>query len=320
MTKAKAKAASKNLVPQPAFKRVTDFSSILPWYESTRRPGEGKALERVRQILPAIAEAELVGAWPPKLSRTARAVLSKQPVAEAFARANERDRTYVGTRASDVGLLEDVNDVRGAMSHEAKLRGWKLVFAMMFGRFWEAPQLVTLAEALVPHVRNAAERVALERARQWAIDFTPLAHLVTQLDATRPKPNYEFGEISAAVRANVQDAMGLLFETVRVPEIRWSKVQIEVKGQLVWTWVGQVLWPEGTRHGASKFSVSAAGADQCQACGHAIRDNGNWCPLVLDGPGGPASLWVGRDCARHLFGCRVGGEGSFRSRSSEEAL
>lgn len=209
-----------------------------------------------------------------------------------------------------------MGDVRGEMAHEAKLRGWKLVFAMMFGHFWDAPQLVTLADALVPYVRCDSERLALETARRWAVDFSPLARLVAELDATRPKPNYEFKEISSAVRANVQDEMGLLFETVRVPEIRWSKVQIEVKGQLVWTWVGEVLWPAGTRHGASKFSVSAAGANQCQACGHAIRDNGNWCPLVLDGPGGPASLWVGRDCARHLFGCRVGGEGRFLSHES----
>jgi hypothetical protein len=290
---------------------VTDFSSILPWYESARRPGKGKAHERVLQILPLLGESERLGAWLPKASRTVRAVLSKQPAAEAFARANERRRSHVGRSDLDVGLLEDVRDVRGKMAHEAKYRGWHLVYAMMFGRFWDAPQLVELADRLASHTENDAERLALARARQWAVDFSPLARVVAQLDATRPKPSYEFGEISATVRSNVQDEMKLAFETVRVPEIRWTKVQVEVKGQLVWTWVGEVLWPEGTRHGASRFSVSAAGADQCQACGHAIRDSGNWCPLLLDGPGGPASLWVGRDCARHLFGCRVGGEGSF---------
>jgi len=289
---------------------ATDFSAILPWYESPRRPGTGKALERARQILPEIAQAERAEAWPPGLSRTARAVLSRQPAAEAFARANERPRSSVGYRASDVGLLEDVSDVRGELRHEAKLRGWRLVHAMMFGRFWDAPELVDLADRLAPHAQGDAERAALARARQWAIDFTPLARLVAQLDATRPRPHYEFGEISAAVRANVGDTMGLAFSTVRVPEIEWRKVEIEVEGQIAWTWVGEILWPDGCRHGASKFSVSAAGASQCQACGHAIRSD-NWVPLVLDGPAGPASLWVGRDCARHLFGCRVSGEGAF---------
>ena len=297
---------------------LTDLSSILPWYESPRRPGRGKVLERVQQILPAIAESERSGAWLPKLSRTARAVLSKQSVVEAFARANERERTYIGHRETDIGLLEDVNDIRGKMAHEAKLRGWELVHAMMFGHFWDAPQLVTLANRLKPYTRDDAESAALARARQWAVDFTPVAHLVAQLDSTCPKPNYEFGEISAAVRANVQDAMGLRFETVAVPEIWWSKVQVTREGKLVWTWIGETIWPPGCRHGASRFSVSAAGLNQCQACGHAIKDGGNWCPLILNGSGGSASLWVGHDCARHLFGCRVSGEGSFLERSHEE--
>lgn len=299
----------------------TDFSAILPWFESPRYPGQGrgKALERVQQILPALAESERAGAWLPKVSRTARAVLSKQPVAEAFARANERpDTGRIRDRSSDVGLLEDVCDARGDRWFESKLRGWRLLHAMMFGSFELAPELVDLADALAPHARDDAERVALARARQWAVDFTPLARLFAQLDATRPRPHYEFLQISAAVRANVQDAMGLSFQTVRAPEIRWTKVQVERDGQLVWVWHGEVLWPEGCRHGASKFSVSVVGHSQCQACGHAIKNGFNWFPLVLDGPGGPASLWVGRDCARHLFGCKVGGEGMFPAWAPEE--
>ncbi len=287
---------------------VVDLSPsapILAWYA-------GKGLERARQILPALAQAQRDGFWPPKLSRTARAALTKQRVAEKFARANERAyNPDVKLRAGDSGLLEDIASIRGRLAHESKLRGWSLVHAMMFGRFDQAPDLVALADGLLPHVRGDAERAALATARRWAVDFTPLARLFAQLDATRPRPSYEFGEISSAVRANVQDAMKLSFETVRVPEIRWSKVQIQVKSLLVWGWVGTIRWPEGTRHGASKYGVSASGSDQCQACGHAIYDASNWCPLVLDGPGGPASLWVGRDCARHLFGCRVGGEGTF---------
>jgi hypothetical protein len=186
---------------------------------------------------------------------------------------------------------------------------------MEFGHFELAPALVVLADRLAPHARSDAERAALARARQWAVDFVPVAQIFERLDATRPRPSYVFGEISEAVRQNVQDVMGLQFATVRSPDVEWRKVQLLTKeGQIAWTWVGMVLWPPGTRHGTSRFNVSAAGASQCQACGHAIRDGGNWVPLVLDGPGGPASLWVGRDCARHLFGCRVTGEGSYQER------
>src|SRR3982750_1284579 len=84
---------------------ATDLAAILPWYASPRRPGTGKALERVRQILPEIAEAECSGGWLPKLSRRGGAILSKQPVAEAFARANERQHGYGGDRAGGAGPL-----------------------------------------------------------------------------------------------------------------------------------------------------------------------------------------------------------------------
>jgi hypothetical protein len=52
---------------------------------------------------------------------------------------------------------------------------------------------------------------------------------------------------------------------------------------------------------------SAAGNEQCQACGHAIK-SGRFVPLVLDGKNGLCSLWVGRDCAERFFGCKVTGE------------
>lgn len=298
--------------------KATDLSAILPWYESPRYPGQGrgKAIERVREVLPRIAEAERAGYWPPGLSRAARAALRKQPAAEAFARANERSFDgYRADRAEGEGLLADVYYPRGAW-HSAELRGDRLVRAMQFGNFDEAPALVVLADRLAPHVRGDAERAALVRARQWAVDFAPVAELVARLDATRPRPSYAFGEISQVVLQNVQGVMGVRFETVRFPEVKWELVQYNhpKTGRIAWTWVGVILWPPGTRHGTSRFGVSASGAQQCQACGHAIRDGGNWCPLVLDGPGGPASLWVGRDCARHLFGCRVTGDGSYRER------
>lgn len=288
---------------------ATDLSAILAWYT-------GRALARVQELLPRLAEAEIAGFWPPKLSRSARAILSKQSVAERFARRNERPENHRPSDA-DEGLLEFVGDVRGRRAHEAKLRGWRLVHAMRFGAFEDAAALVELAERLAPHTRGDAERTALATALGWARDFAPVARLFARLDATRPRPSYEFGEISAAVRANVQDAMGLQFETVRAPEVEWREVEIEKNGKKARIWLGFILWPEGTRHGASKFDVGPSGVDQCQACGHAIHRGDNWVPLVLDGPRGPASLWVGRDCARHLFGCRVSGEGEFSNRRVE---
>jgi hypothetical protein len=282
---------------------VTDLRPILSWYT-------GRALERVQGVLPAIAESERAGGWLPRVARRARAALADAPVAKKLARAN--DRPVEDWRYGGIGLLIDIADQRGDRWHEARDRGFALVTAMRYGRFEQAPQLARLAERLRPHVLSLDESVALGKAARWAADFTPAARLFARLDAGRPRPSYAFGEVSEAVRANVEVVMGLSFQTVRVPDIRWElRSRIGSAGRLVQAWVGVVLWPAGCRHEASKFNVSARGNDQCQACGHVIRDSFNWTPLLLDGPAGPASLWVGRDCARHLFGCRVTGDGAF---------
>jgi len=188
------------------------------------------------------------------------------------------------------------------------------VHAMMFGSFSQAPRVLTLVDQLTPHCACDAECTALETARKWAIDFTPVAELVAKLDATRPKPSYVFGEISQTVLDNVGREMGITFASVHIPEIRWEKVErCDEHGRLTFGWVGIIQWPEGTVHGRSRF---AAGNNQCHACGHRIRKNDNWVPLVADGTSAPVSLWVGRDCARHLFGCATTGDADFRRLST----
>jgi hypothetical protein len=37
----------------------------------------------------------------------------------------------------------------------------------------------------------------------------------------------------------------------------------------------------------------------------------NWVPLVAQMAAGPASLWVGRDCAKKLFGADASGEATY---------
>jgi hypothetical protein len=277
-----------------------DASSICSWYT-------GKALAAMRDFaLPALVRAERDGLWPPGASRRVRAALSKQSVATRFARANDRREHADG----DEGLLGDVADVRGRSYHAAEVKSWHVVFAMEFGRFQDAPRALALCGELAAHCACDAERAALETARRWAADFAPVADLVARLDAARPRPSYVFKAISPTVFANVGRAMGLAFESVRSPEVTWELVEATIGGQVVKRWIGRVLWPEGTAHGRSRFRVSEAGNSQCEACGHAIR-SGLFVPLLLDGGGVPHSLWVGRDCARNLFGCVVKGDARF---------
>lgn len=75
-------------------------------------------------------------------------------------------------------------------------------------------------------------------------------------------------------------------------------------------------WPEGTQHNKSRFFQSNNHM-QCQACGHAIQKPFNWVPILAYGHSEkptPCSLWVGRDCAGKLFGCKVEGDAIYPER------
>lgn len=280
---------------------MEDLACILRWYAK-------KAQAEIRDyVLPTLVAAMRAESWPPGASRRVRAALNKQSVAIRFARKNDR-REH---RDGDAGLLGDVAERRGDRYYAAEVRSFPVVHAMMFGQFARAPAMLALAAQLFPYCACDAEREALGIARAWAQDFAPVAEVVARLDAARPAPTFAFGEISPTVLANVGQAMGLAFETVRMPEFRRHRVErVNKKGEIEIVFWFEILWPAGTRHGASRYAMP----HQCQACGHAIRRADNWVPLVLDsvevwGDGSrrhpPASLWVGRDCARHLFGCVV---------------
>lgn len=280
------------------------ITPIAKWYT-------GKALATIlTYVMPTLDRAMADGYWQPGDSRKVRAALNKQAVAAKFAKAQDRDHNYRGAPRS--GQLDDVMDNR-ERSWESTVKGSDFVHAMMFGAVCRAPGLVELGAALVPHCVNGAEDSALATARQWADDFAPIAKLMERLDATRPKPVYVVSEISPLVHANVAQAMKVDFSSIKSPDIEWIWVEMEVKGKLVRQPVGKILWPEGARHNVSRFSSgSAAGNCQCEACGHAIK-SGLFVPLLATTPTGPIALWVGRDCARHLFSVDVKGDALFTS-------
>ena len=288
-----------------------DLTPILRWYT-------GKALAQVKgEALPLLEQARQRESWPPGASRRVRALLLRQSVAERFGRRNDRREHADG----DEGLLVDVGEARGANYYASKVRGWTVVHAMSFGNFAMAPEVLALCDRLASHCVCDAERAALETARGWARDFLPIAELVALLDATRPKPVYVFQEISRTVSDNVGGAMGLEFSSVRVPEIRWTKVEeVDPKtGRTTFAWVGEIIWPLGTLHDRSLYAIRAS---CCHACGHRIYDPYNWIPLVADpreGDGPPSSLWVAKDCARHLFGVVVHAQAKLRGAPGDSS-
>lgn len=256
------------------------------------------------EIEPLLVQAYDQKFWPKGASRKVVAALNKQNVAIKFARANERDHN--DREGEPEGLLDDIRDNR-KKSWNAKLEAHDILMAMHFGQVLKAPGLVDLAQKLVPFVRNESEKAALEIATGWVKDFAPVGELIAKLDATRPVPTYVFKTLSPSVVSNVGADIGIKMTSIRMPEIEviWVTRTIEVNGQPreVEFPMARIKWPEGTRHFVSRFSLgSRAGHEQCHACGHAIKDPYNWAPILADTDDGPVSLWVGRDCARQLFG------------------
>jgi hypothetical protein len=259
-----------------------DRDAVLGWFTGRARECAGAALDL---LVGCITE----GCWRPKASRSVRAALSKSNVAQKLAEENESWLAHLW---------------RGKGTRDP---GWRVFFTAAFGHFEEA-QSVDFAGALA-HTRESPEQTAtIEQIRRWATDFAPVVQAIAKLDATRPKPAITSLGISPLVArtltelgATRAEACPMDFELVEGVDGRGSKTYcFRVK----------LLWPEGTVHQASRYQGTANNA-QCESCGHAIK-SGNFVPLVLTGPGQPPkSLWVGRDCARSLFGIKVTGQLEF---------
>lgn len=278
---------------------MIDLDRILPWYS-------GKAQAAVREtVIPTLREAANQGCWPKGSSRKIRALLNKQTPAIRWGEQNE-------------GALRSIRvpSGRGRSSNDA-IDGWYLAHAMQFGSFGLAPSNLELAQKLRPHAGDE-QLAVLETAARWAADFAPVAELVALLDSARPRPVVVMKTLSPTVLANVGKAMGVALDSIVSPPIEYEWVEIEIAGKTHRMMQGKILWPDGTRHCLSRWS----GSDTCHACGHVIRDRTNWVPLVADAAHPEhgqtkASLWVGRDCARKLFGCEVTGDAIYPERAPD---
>jgi hypothetical protein len=273
----------------------------------------GKAKEKALAALALVEESLVRGYWLPKVSRLVHAALNKQNVAIKFARANEAPHNRPYNEPALRGILSSVESAERdeRTTYTAKYRGWNLVHYMMFGQVTRAAEAVELAAALEPYCQNDAERAALKTAAEWAADFAPVAAALAELDSRRPVPVVVMKTLSPTVVANLAASMKVDLTSVASPDTEVEWVERVIKGQTVKVAKVKILWPEGTRHNCSRFAYGTDNNAQCHACGHAIKNPWNWVPLVATTPTGPVSLWVGKDCAKKLFGCEVSGEAEY---------
>lgn len=250
----------------------------------------GKGLDTLRTfVLPTLAEAEKLGYWPKGVSRKVKAALNKAKVAEKLGRDNRERLTAFGH---------------------------VICLALTYGQYEKAAQVLEAVKG-VTTTRDLADHKLHEQVTAWAKAFVPVAELVALLDRSRPRPTFVLGTLSPTVYANLGKSLDIDFTSVRSPDIEWEWVEyVDPKtGKTVRFQRGHIVWPAGTQHNKSRFFHSG-NSFQCQACGHAIHNPWNWVPLLVDGPKGPLSLWVGRDCAGKLFGVKVDGDAQYEGRVS----
>jgi hypothetical protein len=251
--------------------------SVLKWFS-------GKALFNAIEAMDLLEASEKQGYWLPKAATKVRAALGKANEAAKIAKKHGK-------------ALEAIGDYRTPQNE----RGWEVAFMLRYS--CPARDINFVA------IRNRAPeelKAVVDIGEQFYSDIAPLREAMDRLDATRPVPQISYLGASPTVTATME-RLGVVANmgTVRVCPMEWIEKEITDKaGKKSWIKVGRLVWPQGTVHNKSRFACKTS---NCHACGHAIKTN-NWIPLVVDqADGTPVSVWVGRDCAKTLFGVAVSG-------------
>lgn len=266
----------------------TNRTNILSWYS-------GKALENAKVALDLLAQSEALGCWESGASRKVMSFLSKANQATKLGRRYGKALEAIGSYATPT------------------TRGWSIRFILDFGMLsGYSLAKETDFKALISMAPGPELKKVISEAQRFANDFMPVVELVIMLNNARPKPVFTYLGVSPTVTNLLTDLgmAGSVTATVRVCPIRWEKIEtIDKNGKVQIKYVGTLEWPAGTVHNSSRYNYSKAGNDQCQACGHAIKNPFNFVPLVIDDKNGvPHSLWTGKDCCQSLFGIKVTGD------------
>lgn len=267
----------------------------------------GKALLNAEEGLSLLEASIEAGYWLPGASRRVRATLTKANIAQRFARNNEYQLEHWGVPAGESQYDQEF--------HEIAQMGWNACHMMQYGGWAYIKHINIEKMREVAADRHGTEaNTILDIIEQYMKAFAPVQEAVLILDATRPAPVYTNLGVSPTVSDTLRtltNGMDSKLDTIRpVPSHMEKEERTDLAtGQKFFVFVTILDWPEGVRHNRSRYAGGTIHNNQCHACGHAIKNGYNWVPvLVDDAEGVPHSLWVGRDCARSIFGIDVKGE------------
>jgi hypothetical protein len=258
------------------------LTDCLQWFS-------GKSLEKAQQAIGWVEQSLAQGYWVPKVSRTARAVLSKPNVAKKLFNQNK--------------WLEDLR-VKG--EEEFFNTGYQLDHAITYGDM-DALREVDFAKIYQLRI-SPKEREVLTQLEPFKAAFLEVWEALAVLDESRPIPEFTYLGVSPTLTATLEALKAEKVTVCPLKFVRKVRFTHEKEMQKYYVSVAVLNWPEGTQHCTSRYQGTPQN-QQCEACGHAIKNGYNWVPLILWGKDGvQRSLWTGRDCAQRLYGIKMTGE------------
>jgi hypothetical protein len=264
------------------------FEGIGEWFT-------GKAAEKAKWAVDQINASLAEGEWLPGVSRTVKAALDKinakaQKIAK-MADQLEKDLPYASDKYPDL-------NAPGAIP------GLKEVYRSIYWLLKYGSGKDIDLNLLAQHANSPESKEVLAAARRALAGRQPIVEAIAFLDAQRPKPVFVFKTLSPTGAKLLLDA-GYKPDTAQLPIFRYYRDE-DGNPEM------EIIWPEGTKHGKSRFKHGTKHNFQCHACGHAIKNALNWVPLHITTETGEIhSFWVGRDCAKKLFGVEMKGDAKY---------
>lgn len=265
-----------------------DFEMIRSFYK-------GAALKKVDAVLPGFKKSIEQGFWEPGVSRAVRAAFYGYGKAATIklARAIDSDKSL----GHDFGYVDvgDFGRVLGSCMPVSVERLEQTLANMKVGKLFFEDRIDI---SRIPHALMGYFETAICMAKT----LEPMWETIKRLDSARPAPVFTMMNASPLISEELKNQNAT---SVEVPKYgtEWEVIR-DAKGSVYQIPVIVIKWPEGTKHGAAKWHRHDG---QCECCGHRIKVGG-YVPLLLNTEEGPKSLWVGRACAKTLFGVDMKGE------------
>jgi hypothetical protein len=233
-----------------------------------------------------------------------------------------RDKAGAGFCALATGKRRGYLDMLYPYGHELNRAGFNLMMLVEHGSM-PHPQTLSNAQFNViledEHTREQLAKAQVPEAVLRAYFRLGEARCAATkaLDEARPKPVITAIGLSPKVTKTLKECnIDIDISTVRMPDIErfplLDKNGKQVREDGVPQWFHKVMWSDNALFNASRFSYNSCG---CEACGKTIP-SGQFVPVEADCniTKRPIALWLGRDCARNIFGVKdVGVEKGARS-------